>query len=622
MSQAKNHTVEKSRRQLLIDAIDHMEHILPGQAPLKDFVHHNTLHGFQNLKFEDAIAAAHATNGKTGFESFDAFREYFKTGRITLQDINQVLDAERNIEPDELLYSDEQITITARDIYLIALCTPLPVYTDHQLSWEIEEHKALEFFDPTVAEDKRKQLLQDAKINNEKKALDDLWQACTGVLNIENVLHHPEELIELTSEQAEQMIQHMVEQYEATHDTTILNKYTEFQAEELLQDLLTQVGSNITIRQLVKKLTGKDSLANMRQYIVRLCSSYLDLGYSAWQIPGTEQGLIAIWKTLVKHDAQFNLIGLDSIAHEIDDLADDAYEVIELELKHLGIPQEKWEQYLSLVALEIPGWSGMIHWRYRESKQGEKRAIHFEDYLAIRLVLERLYTQNITRSLWRIDISLDVLRWYFRSNKAEYIVRYLTYNTALPEYLHHQVERLIDHSDMEKLTNDDWQDMANLLWTWRMRPAIGKKGKYDLYKHAWPLFLIMQHLGICASKLREWTPHALARLFEYVSLMQSEYGQFIWLQAYENHYRDQVLTAIFQNDQRGNWYCHENEPLAQIVFCMDDREEGFRRHLETINPDIETFGAAGFFAVAMDWKGLDDEQLTPLCPIVVTPAHA
>jgi hypothetical protein len=59
-----------------------------------------------------------------------------------------------------------------------------------------------------------------------------------------------------------------------------------------------------------------------------------------------------------------------------------------------------------------------------------------------------------------------------------------------------------------------------------------------------------------------------------------------------------------------------------MFFCMDEREESLRRAVEEADPEVETFGAAGYFGIAVDYRGIDDPDSAPFCPVVVKPKHA
>ena len=52
-----DHTDGAGRRQAIREAVDHAAHYLPAQGPIGVFVHHNTLHAFEDQPFEEAELA-------------------------------------------------------------------------------------------------------------------------------------------------------------------------------------------------------------------------------------------------------------------------------------------------------------------------------------------------------------------------------------------------------------------------------------------------------------------------------------------------------------------------------------------------------------------------------------
>ncbi|MFM7020573.1 MAG: putative inorganic carbon transporter subunit DabA, partial [Aquirufa sp.] len=92
----------------LHEVIHELKHFLPAQAPLMDFVHHNTLHAFQNLTFHEALETAHVKLGYQVYFPLETFRDLHNSGRISDEMIDRILEEKKGKEKEiwkgKLLY--------------------------------------------------------------------------------------------------------------------------------------------------------------------------------------------------------------------------------------------------------------------------------------------------------------------------------------------------------------------------------------------------------------------------------------------------------------------------------------------------------------------------------------
>ncbi len=95
----------------------------------------------------------------------------------------------------------------------------------------------------------------------------------------------------------------------------------------------------------------------------------------------------------------------------------------------------------------------------------------------------------------------------------------------------------------------------------------------------------------------------------------------LWQTAFEWSYYDSVLKGILISNEKTKMEdaSSKTHPSMQAIFCIDEREDSFRRHIEAVDKQSETFGAPGFFGVEFYFLQQGSKFYDKLCPAPVTP---
>ena len=294
--------------------------------------------------------------------------------------------------------------------------------------------------------------------------------------------------------------------------------------------------------------------------LIRLMGAFLDQGLAYWPMPNRELGLLEASRLAMMQPgpARRHLQGAAAAFRRQRELGMDACAVVMEALAELAVPPAEWENFLTAELIALRGWAGML----RMLEEQPHLAPH--EKLPCRLM--------------------------------DYLALRLTYTVVALRNLCDQVSQ------------------------WRAVQVAGQAARDPLAETA-QLFDLAQLLGLGSLRLQGLKDENWQALVQEVREFDEWQQRRLWHLAYERRHERQILLPLRQHRLLQQEPATPSRLAAQVVFCIDEREESLRRALEEVDPEIETVGAAGFFGVAIDYAGIDDARSAWLCPVVVKPAH-
>jgi len=504
--------------------IAHVAHLLPTQGPIDVFIHHNTLHAFEDLPFEEAVEQAATIYGAEAFLPEQRYLSEYRSGRITDTDLASVIQKEVNDGPRV-----DGIEFRALVRHLLA-CAP-PVEGFQEVKWLLRESEG------GIA----KQGLSDESLRR--------WlNSHSACLNRRDALHR-------INFEAAESLEAILRDLGDTSDLTKSERTVMWAA------ALLSVAEVWTPRQEVPQQSSERILEEMiNPLLIRFCEEYLDLGFSNQLMPDRHEGMLACFLRMVDV-AHFGIPGwLEGLRRSVSRYRvapDQVDSLIERLLGDLGICEEERYQFLLNEALSLRGWAGYIALAENRPDllHGQEADIkpRLSEYLAIRLLLK----------LCAVESS------QFKSRS---------------------LDLLSDNQDLDVLD--------------------------QVYTQAYHILCLFSSLGLGARLLDppDVLIPLLGRLLEFDQIRRRR----IWHLAYERNLYVRALDLLAQ--ARTVKETSQNH-TAQFVFCIDDREESIRRHLEARSPAYQTFGTAGFFGVDANYTMMSGAT-APYCPVIIQPKHA
>lgn len=535
-------------------AIEHASHLLPSQGPISVFVHHNTLHAFEDRSFHDAVAQGSVTYGGEAYLSEDRYREELAHGRILPQDLAAVLIEEMDEDGDRLIGS----LGTRFQLRLAMLQHPLQRGTESEMRWYIAETKALWRFMADVRPEARSRAVGKTR----HWVMRDLRNGDAA---------NDERLRDLVADPFAQFRGGGIEQWDdakwEAFTLHLLWRVCRHGAQSVPRSALP-VKRLLRPRDLLLNSVGRDIDAMVHEVLVRFTAAYLDQGFATWPLPKREDGFYAAFAALY-HDSHPVREWMRPLPAELNRLASaglDPYGSIAESLELLGVEPADTDEYLQEILLALPGWAGML-WQMETNAEWTVHpapAGTLEGYLVVRLILERLAVAYVAKDALGYTGPLRVL--------------------------------------------------ATMLCT-RLQPQPQPSQE----PRAFMLFQLAQVRGWSAEELWRLSCVEWAQLIREIDDFSSNERRRVYHLAYERRYRNRALDALIAHAPRLT--PPVDIPRFQIITCIDDREESFRRHLEEIEPQCETYAAAGFYGVAMYYQGVADAHFLPLCPVIIKPRH-
>ena len=327
------------------EVIEVAAHLLPAQGPITVFIHHNTLHAFEDLPFTEAIKKGAKVFGCQPFLTKDRYREELSRGRIRFADLHAVLQSDLGPRREEKV-----IQLASRlELRMAMLQFPLRSGPTEELRWFVAETDALRHIRGDVCEAVRKRLIaetrrwvmRDLRGGNEA-ARNDRGPAARSA-------HPPSPALAGLIEQfGESAIEDWSEEtWEAFALRALWRICSEGVASTPPAPALPLTA--VRHRDLLLEATGADTDALVNDLLIRFCAAFLDQGFADWELPQRDEGFFRSFCALYRQPLGPPDRWMRGLAQELARIADAGVEPLESireSLEILGIGDDEWEAFL------------------------------------------------------------------------------------------------------------------------------------------------------------------------------------------------------------------------------------------------------------------------------------